>query len=290
MRGVLTCVLWLHACEAYSGRTAAGRLRWVDDYLLLRERESLVARGDKGGGCVVDIGVGDTAETTLELAAALRSLGTRAPVVVGVESDGARASRARVRVEGVAGVRVRQSDGSLSLALRDDERCVAVRAMNVFRSGYKERDIPLALEAIAASLEPSAPLVEGSCSRTGDAGVAHVMRRSGGDGDGGFLRREALLFHIDPERTDGFAPLALRPYLPRDLRFHFKAGSPVYAFFEEWTRAWKTARKAPGARAATPAEVFRRSAAAIRTDDVELLGPGLMLWTPRGGVPVAPVG
>ena len=107
--------------------------------------------------------------------------------------------------------------------------------------------------------------------------MAHVLRRTY---DG--LEREALLFTADVKRRRGFAPLALRPYLPRDLRWSFKEGSPVYEFWLRWTEAWKAVRKADG-------DVFRAACDELRRrgDAVEWVDAGLMLWSPPGGVPVA---
>ena len=261
---------------AYSGRTAPGRLKFVDEYLLLRERDALFGGG--AGAVFCDVGVGDAASTTLELAAALADC-KNAPLVLGLEADGKRADRARASVAGYQNVEVRQTDGRFALPLRAGERCVGARAMNVFRSGYRESDVAPALEALGRGLASGAPLVEGSCSRAGDAGVAHVLRR----GDDDRLEREALLFAIDPARGNGFAPMALRPYLPRDLRWHFKRGHGVYGFFEAWTDAWKSSRR-QGARDTDDA--FRLSARALADDHpVELLAAGLLLWTPAGGVP-----
>ena len=87
--------------EAYSGRTAPGRLGWVDSYLVQREREALFGQG--AGSVVVDVGIGDAASTTLELAASLGAAGLGAPpLVVGLEADGARADRARRVAEAAA--------------------------------------------------------------------------------------------------------------------------------------------------------------------------------------------
>ena len=140
---------------------------------------------------------------------------------------------------------------------------------------YTPREAARGIDALAEQLQPGAPLIEGSCSRTGDAGVAHVLRKT----DDG-LAREALLFTADVNRRRGFAPLALRPYLPRDLRWSFKEGSPVYEFWLRWTEAWKAARKGDG-------DVFRSACEElrIRGDAVDWVDEGLMVWTPPGGVP-----
>ena len=140
---------------------------------------------------------------------------------------------------------------------------------------YTPREAARGIDALAEQLQPGAPLIEGSCSRTGDAGVAHVLRKT----DDG-LAREALLFTADVNRRRGFAPLALRPYLPRDLRWSFKTGSPVYEFWLRWTAAWKAVRKGDG-------DVFRAACDELRRrgDAVEWVDDGLMVWTPPGGVP-----
>ena len=150
--------------------------------------------------------------------------------------------------------------------------------MNVFRSGYQPLEAARGISELAAQLEPGAPLIEGSCSRNGDCGVAHVLRRT----DEG-LAREALLFTADVNRRKGFAPLALRPYLPRDLRWSFREGSPVYSFWCRWTAAWKDVRRD------TEGDVFRRACDELRRrgDAVEWVDDGLMVWTPPGGVPAA---
>eukprot|EP00629_Pelagomonadales_sp_RCC1024_P019272 CAMPEP_0119281638 /NCGR_PEP_ID=MMETSP1329-20130426/25138_1 /TAXON_ID=114041 /ORGANISM="Genus nov. species nov., Strain RCC1024" /LENGTH=137 /DNA_ID=CAMNT_0007282265 /DNA_START=126 /DNA_END=535 /DNA_ORIENTATION=- len=125
---------WLAGAAAYSGRTAPGRLNWVDDYLLARERDALFGQR---GGVFADVGVGDSASTTVELAQKVAAAGAAgAPTVVGLEADAGRAAKARALCADVPGVAVRQTDGSFVVPLRDGETCVGARALNVFRSGY----------------------------------------------------------------------------------------------------------------------------------------------------------
>ena len=81
-----------------------------------------------------DIGLGDDATTTLELAAALQQ-DADAPLIVACEADANRCNAAREACA-AAGVVVRQTDGSFTLPLKWDEVCVGTRAMKVFRSGY----------------------------------------------------------------------------------------------------------------------------------------------------------
>ena len=117
---------------AYSGRTAPGRLAWVDRYLLLRELSLFDDDEPSTTRVFCDIGLGDEATTTLELAAALQQ-DADAPLVVACEADANRCATAREACA-AAGVVVRQTDGSFTLPLKWDEVCVGIRAMNVFRS------------------------------------------------------------------------------------------------------------------------------------------------------------
>jgi len=273
MRRCCAALIVLQAA-AYSGRTAPGRLAWVDRYLLLKEYVIFAEVAESTTRVFADIGIGDRATTTLELAAALQQ-DADAPLVVACEADATRCATARVDCA-AAGVAVRQTDGSFALPLKWDEVCVGVRAMNVFRSGYTPLEAVRGMDALAAQLRPGAPLIEGSCSKNGDAGVAHVLRRT----DGG-VEREALIFAADVSRRKDFAPLALRAYLPRDLRRSFRAGSPVYEFTQRWTQAWKDVRRSEG-------DVFRAACEELRRrgDAVEWVDAGLMVWTPPGGVPL----
>ena len=119
---------------AYSGRTAPGRLAWVDRYLLLKEYVIFDEAEDASATRVFcDIGIGDQATTTLELAEALQQ-DADAPLIVACEADANRCAGAREACA-AAGVVVRQTDGSFTLPLKWDEVCVGIRAMNVFRSG-----------------------------------------------------------------------------------------------------------------------------------------------------------
>ena len=80
--------------------------------------------------------------------------------------------------------------------------------------------------------------------------------------------------------------------MPRDLKWRFKSGEPIYEFFARWSASCDAvvARAAPDARA-----VFRDAARHLRDHcgevglhaDDALLERGLMLWAPPGGVPRA---
>ena len=108
MRCCLTLVVAQVA--AYSGRTAPGRLAWVDRYLLLRELSLFADDEPSTTRVFADIGIGDDATTTLELAAALQQ-DADAPLIVACEADANRCAAAREACA-AAGVVVRQTDGA----------------------------------------------------------------------------------------------------------------------------------------------------------------------------------
>ena len=79
--------------DAYSGRTAPGRLAWVDRYLLLRELSLFADDEPSTTRVFADIGIGDDATTTLELAEALQQ-DADAPLIVACEADANRCAAA----------------------------------------------------------------------------------------------------------------------------------------------------------------------------------------------------
>ena len=214
------------------GNTATGRLRFVDEYLLLRERALLIAPGHSATrGVFVDVGVGEAPITTLETARALArhalvSSNATALPVIGVEIDPRRLAQARDWLAARAiSTRVGGDDsgqdeddmqdvleirgGSFALPLFEGEVARVCRLMNLFRSGYDEHEIPPALSAVAERLEPGGIVFEGSSSPSGDLGVAHVLRRvspppraAAAAAEGALalapppLAREALLFSV----------------------------------------------------------------------------------------------
>jgi hypothetical protein len=179
---------------------------------------------------VVDVGVGETPVTTLELAGALGEL-RPAPPLLAVEVDAERAERARLFARGRFEVR----SGGFALPLREGEAARLVRCMNVLR-GMRPGEVPEAHAALGDRLLPGGLLVEGTSDRSGDVLTAHLTRR----GPAG-LRREALLFFTNGRR--GFAPILFRDHLPRDLRREVRPGHPVYELFVAWTAAWTRVRE-----------------------------------------------
>jgi hypothetical protein len=224
----------------------------------------------------VDVGFGEHPWTTLEAAAAFRTLKPDLQVV-GVELEAERAERAEA-AHGDALTHFRE--GGASLPPREVEPARLVRAMNLLRT-YREEDVPVLHRALAAPLLPGGLLVEGSSDPEGGILTAHLLRRT----EEG-LRREALLFHTD--FSHGFAPLLFRDWLPRDLRRRVRPGEPIHAFLAAWTRAWQEARAAgaaplPDVFAAT-ARLLAERASGVAVEE-GLLAGGFLLWAPPAGVP-----
>lgn len=217
-------------------RTRPGRLAALDAWLCHCERE-LLARGP----AIIDVGFGERAITTEELARAVRAVNP-ALRVLGVERDPSRVAP-HAEVELV--------HGELPALAALGPACV-VRAMNVLRS-YREDEVPAMHAALGAPLVEGGLVLEGSTDTEGHVTVAHLLRRRG---EG--LEREGLLFHTDFSR--GFSPWLFRDWLPRDLRRRVKPGEPIFALLDAWSRAVE----AQGSGRA-PEERFRASVTGVGT-------------------------
>jgi hypothetical protein len=222
------------------GRTAPGRLRALDDYLLLAEAPLLLA--PPPDAAFVDVGFGEHPATLVESAAALRAVAPGLPFV-GLERDPARAAAALPLQD----PRTRFLEGGFD-ALPSLGPARIVRAMNVLRT-YREEEVPQAHALLGATLIEGGLLLEGSADPKGAILTAHLFRRRQGA-----LHREALLFFTD--FSHGFAPLLFRDWLPRDLRRRVRPGEPIHALFQAWTDAWSQIRAAhPDPRDAFSASV-----------------------------------
>lgn len=249
------------------GRTAPGRLAALDRYLLATERSLLSApHAEASRAWVVDVGIGETPVTTLELADALAQI-EPPPAVLAVEVDAERAERARR----FARERFEVRRGGFDLPLHDGEAARLVRCMNVLRGLPPDR-VPEVHAELGSRLLVGGLLLEGSSDRAGDVLTAHLLRR---EPEG--LRREALLFFTNGRR--GFAPILFRDHLPRDLRRAVKSGHPLHAFFVAWTAAWTRARER-GIR--EPRAAFAASAALLAATepsvDAAHAEQGYLVW------------
>lgn len=249
------------------GKTRAGRLGIWDAWMVAAWPEHVRAG-------VVEVGVGDRADTAIELAGALGEAARRLWVV---ELHPQRCAAARPDVEAVGG-RVLCADalaGPVAGAPPPEVQGGMVRCANVLRQ-YPVGDVPRAHRGLAAWVGPGGVVMEGSCDAGGDVGSFHVLTVSPAR-----VERRSLVFFSSFAR--GFAPIQLRDWLPRDLRREVRADGVMAAHFARWTEAWaRTRRGQPGGD-------FRRAAEAMdmATVDLSAVRPGAAacVWTPAGGVP-----
>lgn len=149
------------------GKTAGGRLRRVDVFLLLYDAHLLRRKdGLFAGAWFVDLGYGAEPVTTLESAARFRRINPLLPVM-GVEIDPTRVAAAQPFVDDRTEFRL----GGFNLPLRrleagQSERVRAIRAFNVLRQ-YKEADVEPAWAELAHAALPGALLIEGTSDPSG---------------------------------------------------------------------------------------------------------------------------
>ena len=243
------------------GKTSAGRLRlW--DALCAARFPAVCARG------VVDVGLGERADTTVEL---LESLGQP---VLALEVHPTRVAWARERRRGRP-IEILEVDALLGAG--EGPRGGLLRCANVLRQ-YPVEAVAQAHSALCSWVEEGGIVLEGSCDKEGHVGAMHILQRAAHG-----PHRRALAFVTDFRR--GFAPIQLRDHLPRDLRRQVRPGGCLMDFFARWSAAWQDTR------AGDPAEDFRRAAAALGAE-VELVELGseddpsaALIWSPAAGVP-----
>jgi hypothetical protein len=225
------------------GKTAANRLRRVDNFVLLYE-PSLLTRADDGfaGALFVDLGYGQDARTTLESAARFRRVNSGLGVL-GVEIDPERVGAALPYVDGKTFFRL----GGFNLPLQAGETVRLVRAFNVLRQ-YPEADFLPAYERLAGYVLPGGLMIEGTSTPFGQLWAANLVRRkAAGTSDPGSADRlkknclapdwdiEALVFSTNFRM--GFDPAEFQTILPKNLIHRVVPGEPIHDFFEAWKRA-----------------------------------------------------
>lgn len=210
------------------GRTRPGRLKLVDRFLTRTLPRTT--------GVVVDLGIGETPDTALELQAVLPC------PLIAVEREPSWVQRAKD-----AGLDARVGDHHLPLL--PGESPIAIRAINVFR-GYREADALAALEHLARY---GALLLEGSTDLEGHLACAWVIAKG---------QPRQLLFATDFER--GFGPWMFRDVLPRALRRSVHPGTWIHGFLTRWEAAttthdaqgWLEAAQKLGLRCDHPGELL----------------------------------
>ncbi len=203
------------------GKTAANRLRRVDNFLLLYE-PSLLTRAD---GLFVDLGYGFDPRTTLESADRFRGVNPDLPIL-GVEIDKERVEAALPYADEKTFFRL----GGFNLPLKEGEQVRLIRAFNVLRQ-YEEKDFAPAYERLAQYVLPGGLMIEGTSTPYGQVWCANVARAV----ESRKWRVEALVFSTNFRL--GFEITDFQAVLPKNYIHHVVPGEPIYDFFEAWKQS-----------------------------------------------------
>jgi len=211
------------------GKTAANRLRRVDNFILLYE-PSLLTRINSsfGRALFVDLGYGFDARTTLESAARFRRANPDLPIL-GVEIEKERVEAALPYADEKTFFRL----GGFNLPLKEGEHVRLIRAFNVLRQ-YEEQDFAPAYERLSQYVLPGGLMIEGTSTPYGQIWCANVARREErGKADGWSF--EALVFSTNFRL--GFDITDFQAVLPKNYIHHVVQGEPIYDFFEAWKQS-----------------------------------------------------
>ncbi|MBI5955299.1 MAG: methylase [Chloroflexi bacterium] len=208
------------------GKTAANRLRRVDNFILLYEPSLLTRTTDSfRDAFFVDLGYGFDARTTLESAARFRRINPTLPIL-GVEIDKERVEAALPHADEITHFRV----GGFNLPLRAGESVRLVRAFNVLRQ-YEEKDFAPAYETLARHVLPGGLMIEGTSNPYGSLWVANLVRKTL-ESDSSSWKMEALVFSTNFRM--GFDIADFQAVLPKNHIHHVVKGEAIYDFFEAW--------------------------------------------------------
>ena len=221
------------------GKTAAHRLRRVDNFVLLYE-PSLLARTDGlfADSFFVDLGYGFDARTTLESALRFRRVNPSLKIL-GVEIDKERVDAALPYADDRTVFRL----GGFNLPLKQGETVRLIRAFNVLRQ-YEEKDFVPAYERLAHYVLPGGLIIEGTSDPFGRIWSAYVARRLENDFSLGVANEksvveawnmEALVFSTN--FRSGFDVDEFQTILPKNYIHHVLPGEPIHEFFAAWKRA-----------------------------------------------------
>src|SRR5512145_1796470 len=206
------------------GKTAANRLRRVDNFTLLYE-PWLLTRTDGlfARALFVDLGYGFDARTTLESATRFRGVNPELPIL-GVEIEKDRVEAALPYGDEKTFFRL----GGFNLPLQEGEHVRLIRAFNVLRQ-YDEKDFAPAYERLAQYVLPGGLMIEGTSTPYGQVWCANVARRTI---DHGPWTMEALVFSTNFRL--GFEITDFQAVLPKNHIHHVVPGEPIHDFFEAW--------------------------------------------------------
>jgi hypothetical protein len=228
------------------GKTAPNRLRPTDTFLALCHAEFVRTLP----GWYVDLGYGETPQTTLETAARLRRLNPDLHFL-GVEIDPARVAAAQP----AAGPGMEFRLGGFNLPLRAGERAAVIRAMNVLRQ-YPEGEYHSSIDMLTQFLCEEGLLLEGTSDPLGRWMAFNAYRRVRGE-----TVYDGLIFAVRLRLP--FAPRELQAVLPKNLIHHAEPGSALDGFFGDWESCWRRAfRRAPE----NPRHCFRLAAQDLAAD------------------------
>ena len=278
------------------GKTAANRLRRVDNFILLYE-PSLLTRADGlfTGSLFVDLGYGFDPRTTLESALRFRKLNPDLKIL-GVEIDKERVETALPFADEKTFFRL----GGFNLPLQSGERVRLIRAFNVLRQ-YEEKDFSPAYERLAEYVLPGGLMIEGTSTPFGNVWAANLARRKDvilSDSEEslskvkktlwspvGSLRVtnewsfEALVFSTNFH--SGFEVEEFQTILPKNYIHRVADGEPIHDFFEAWKRS---ASETASAKTFGLKQWFTASAESLAKKgfDIDLhkkwLGKGYLIW------------
>ncbi len=219
------------------GKTAANRLRRVDNFILLYE-PSLLTRTDGlfAESLFVDLGFGFDPRTTLESAARFRRVNPDLRIL-GVEIDMERVEAALSYTDDKTSFRL----GGFNLPMKEGEHVRLIRAFNVLRQ-YEEKDFAPAYERLAEYVLPGGLMIEGTSTPFGQLWSANLVRKEepfdvaqGERGRKEQWKFEALVFSTNFRL--GFDVEEFQAILPKNYIHRVVKGEPIYDFFEAWKRS-----------------------------------------------------
>ncbi len=255
------------------GKTAANRLRRVDNFILLYE-PSLLTRTDGlfTDSFFVDLGFGFDARTTLESASRFRSVNPHLKIL-GVEIDKERVEAALPFADELTHFR----HGGFNLPMSSGESVRLIRAFNVLRQ-YEEVDFAPAYERLAEHVLPQGLMIEGTSNPFGSIWAANLVKKEE-RGKTNAWQNEALVFSTNFHT--GFDVEEFQTILPKNLIHHVIKGETIYDFFEAWKRsaAETSASKIYGDKQwfINSAEALARKGYKINTQK-KFLSKGYLIW------------